>query len=262
MFPNNIDVLNDNHLISFCSISFLLHSTNQWSLDNPVMNDKSIHPRFCELVDKIGLAEVERFYKYRAKGRSLPNIILRQQEQSKREQEGLPEKVLETNNFHDKNNTRRPRQRPTRRAASKSSKKSTILLPPSKKARTSPRSSTSPTRKLSGLSKAKRVMITSTMKESTRTLLQSSLARQPQKKRSHHMNQILLPPFILESQVDGSKSLMALRHLLPDDKVEIFNRKNGRILKGDDAVLLKDLPSVLRRHAEYEPVIPPPCKTM
>ena len=94
------------------------------------------------------------------------------------------------------------------------------------------------------------------MKDYARTLLQPSLPQQEQRKAP--MTQVL-PPFILGSHAEGQeKTHEALRHLSPNSRVEIFNRKNGRILKGNDAVLVKDLQSVLRRHAEYEPIIPQP----
>ena len=211
------------------------------------MNGKSIHPRFCELLDKIAPEEVERFYKYRSRGRSLPSIILRQQEQGRREkkhdEKGQTEEV-----------SRQHPQRSTRRTSSKATQRS--ALPPSKKARISSQSNTSP-RKLGGLSKTKRVIITSSVKDYARTLLQPSLPQQEQKKAP--MTQVL-PPFILRSHAEDQEKMQheALRHLSPNSRVEIFNRKNGRILKGNDAVLVKDLQSVLRRHAEYEPIIPQP----
>ena len=47
------------------------------------------------------------------------------------------------------------------------------------------------------------------------------------------------------------------RRLPPNTKIEIFNRKTGRIMRGDDAVLLSQLPAALMDHAEYEPIVPP-----
>eukprot|EP00804_Cyclotella_cryptica_P000783 CCRYP_001050-RA/>CCRYP_001050-RA protein AED:0.03 eAED:0.03 QI:167/1/1/1/0.66/0.5/4/169/866 len=52
-----------------------------------------------------------------------------------------------------------------------------------------------------------------------------------------------------------------LRHLPLDAKIEIFNRRTGRIMRGEDAVSLKDLPAALMEHAEYEPIVPPPPNT-
>jgi hypothetical protein len=52
-----------------------------------------------------------------------------------------------------------------------------------------------------------------------------------------------------------------LRHLPPDFKIEIFNRRTGRIMRGDDAISLKDLPAALLEHAEYEPIVPPTANT-
>jgi len=48
-----------------------------------------------------------------------------------------------------------------------------------------------------------------------------------------------------------------LRSLPPHTKIEIFNRRTGKIMRGDHAIPLSDLPAALMDHAEYEPVIPP-----
>jgi hypothetical protein len=50
----------------------------------------------------------------------------------------------------------------------------------------------------------------------------------------------------------------SLRHLNPDTKIEIFNRRTGMVMSGNDAICVKDLPEALLDHAEYEPIIPPP----
>eukprot|EP00956_Cyclotella_meneghiniana_P001846 scaffold2028_cov74-Cyclotella_meneghiniana.AAC.6 len=47
-----------------------------------------------------------------------------------------------------------------------------------------------------------------------------------------------------------------LRHLSPETFVEIFNRRTGRVMRGDEAIALKDLPAALLDHAEYEPIVP------
>ena len=67
-------------------------------------------------------------------------------------------------------------------------------------------------------------------------------------------------PVTLHQETVGSKVnllLSGVSHLPADTKIEIFNRKTGRIMRGDEAVLLKDLPAVLLDHAEYEPIVPP-----
>ncbi|KAL3808866.1 hypothetical protein ACHAXA_004153 [Cyclostephanos tholiformis] len=62
----------------------------------------------------------------------------------------------------------------------------------------------------------------------------------------------LLDPILLQ----GIPAI--LHHLPPDTKIDIFNRRTGKIMKGEDAILLKDLSNELMAHAEYEPIIPPP----
>jgi hypothetical protein len=67
------------------------------------------------------------------------------------------------------------------------------------------------------------------------------------------------PVTLHQETVGGKVSLLlsGVSHLPSDTKIEIFNRKTGRIMRGDEAVLLKDLPAVLLDHAEYEPIVPP-----
>ncbi|KAL3778272.1 hypothetical protein ACHAW5_010143 [Stephanodiscus triporus] len=61
----------------------------------------------------------------------------------------------------------------------------------------------------------------------------------------------LLDPILLQD-IPAS-----LHHLPADTKIEIFNRKTGKIMRGQDAILLKDLGKELMDHAEYEPIVPP-----
>ena len=79
----------------------------------------------------------------------------------------------------------------------------------------------------------------------------------------------MLNPVLLQSSVeqkegdDGEHQLQmqlvpaGLRHLPPDTKIEIFNRRTGKIMKGNDAISMKNLPRELLEHAEYEPIVPP-----
>jgi len=68
------------------------------------------------------------------------------------------------------------------------------------------------------------------------------------------------PLILLPKKMGGKMDLLlsGMSHLPPDTKIEVFNRKTGRVMRGDDAIPLKDLPAALLDHAEYEPVIPPP----
>ena len=49
----------------------------------------------------------------------------------------------------------------------------------------------------------------------------------------------------------------SLHHLPPDTEIEIFNRKTGKVMRGKDAILLKNLTKELMAHSEYEPIVPP-----
>ena len=74
-----------------------------------------------------------------------------------------------------------------------------------------------------------------------------------------------LPPVVLpSSSVDNDTAVVpsvpkAVRHLPLEGKVDIFDRKTGRVLSGQSAVSVRDLASILRTHASYEPIVPPPA---
>jgi hypothetical protein len=51
-----------------------------------------------------------------------------------------------------------------------------------------------------------------------------------------------------------------LRQLPLDTKIEIFNRRTGRVMRGEEAIVLSDLPAALMDHAEYEPIVPSSTK--
>ena len=64
-------------------------------------------------------------------------------------------------------------------------------------------------------------------------------------------NELALDPILLQQLPKG------LRSLPSNTKIEVFNRRTGKIMKGNKAILLKDLPRELIDHAEYEPIVPP-----
>lgn len=65
----------------------------------------------------------------------------------------------------------------------------------------------------------------------------------------------VLPPILIEACGEGLTPGM-LRSLSSSTKIDIFDRKTGRIMKGEDGITIKDLTQALRNHAEYEPIIP------
>lgn len=62
------------------------------------------------------------------------------------------------------------------------------------------------------------------------------------------------------AQPSSNMSLMSvpeeLRHLPPDTMIDIYDRRTCKVMRGDNAIALSDLPSALMEHAEYEPIIP------
>jgi len=70
----------------------------------------------------------------------------------------------------------------------------------------------------------------------------------------------LLPPILLRRAKDGYCTTMPkfLHHLVSSNgRVEIFNRKTGKIMKGEQSVPVKNLVNELQAHSEYEPIIYP-----
>lgn len=65
-----------------------------------------------------------------------------------------------------------------------------------------------------------------------------------------------LPPIVLETR-NPNKVPPSLRRFNPNTRVDIFNRKTGKIMSGEDAICIRDLPEALLLHAEYEPIVPP-----
>uniref|UniRef100_A0A7S4J7W1 KOW domain-containing protein n=1 Tax=Odontella aurita TaxID=265563 RepID=A0A7S4J7W1_9STRA len=67
-----------------------------------------------------------------------------------------------------------------------------------------------------------------------------------------------MPPVLLHPDDDVDAIPAALRHLRPDDRVDVFDRTTGKIQTGSEAVRVRDLPRVLRGNAALEPIVPPP----
>ena len=208
------------------------------------MKGEKIHPRFCELVDEITTSESANYYKY-----NLPSIILRQQ--------GRKPKPSGTFENHSVVTNKRVSKRPHKRTPEKASK--SIQQTSGKKRKATQRAKRDSPRKLLKSPRFKRVMITSTMKESFRTLLQPIISGDLKQKRAKID---VLPPFTLEPQTRDHNISEALCHLPYDLKLDIFDRKNGRILTGKDAISVQDLPKVLKLNTEYEPIIPPPSNIL
>jgi BRK domain len=85
--------------------------------------------------------------------------------------------------------------------------------------------------------------------------LKPSNLRETQRKRPQVD---MLPPISIEAVGRVDDLPHGLSHLHSTTRVKIFDRKTGKILEGDDAVQVQHLPGLLQRHAEYEPIIPPP----
>jgi len=62
-----------------------------------------------------------------------------------------------------------------------------------------------------------------------------------------------------EKEDDDGIIPKSLKHLSPTHKIDLFHRRTGKILSGDNAIMMKDLSKFLRDSGshEYEPMIPP-----
>ena len=95
----------------------------------------------------------------------------------------------------------------------------------------------------------------------------SALVAMPKRKTAKRIRaaaiERLLPPVLVSRSKDGyaaiPKFLQGLKS--SNGKVEIFNRKTGKILKGSQSVTLKNLAKELQAHSEYEPICPEYSKT-
>jgi hypothetical protein len=87
--------------------------------------------------------------------------------------------------------------------------------------------------------------------------------RKTDKKISGATLEKLLPPILLSRSKDGYAAIpIFLQDLKSSNgKVEIFNRKTGKILKGSQSVTLKNLAKELQAHSEYEPICPEYSRT-
>ncbi len=216
--------------------------------------DHSLSPiRIYDILTIIGSTELKSYYKHN-RSRALPDIILRQQQEQTKKRKINGGKISDDAS----------RQAKTSRETGTGSFKSRLDGNPTSSLMGKQHKTTSkPKNQASNSSrkdhkKTKKVLITSTMKESTRSLLEPSIAAHQATGKTQQTMANILHPFILDLHGGSKKLHEMLRHLPSDYRVEIFDRKNGRILKGVDSVSIHDLPFVLRRHAEYEPLIPPP----
>ena len=50
----------------------------------------------------------------------------------------------------------------------------------------------------------------------------------------------------------------ALRHIPLNEKIEVINRKTGKLMSEAEGIKMKDLPALLRMNAYLEPIVPPP----
>ena len=206
------------------------------------MKSKNIHPRFCELVDKMDQSEVELLYKNRAKNRSLPGIILRQQVKEVDQEVEIEKDPSILSKSFDGN---KKMKRPTRQAVFKSK----ILH--DQTSSNEPKQRERNTMTCKKRRKIVEVTISSTLKDDF--LHQGlTIARKMTSSKSKHLE----PALNINNLEETLKNNYVTKSLPPDNKVDVFDRKTGRVLKGDNGIPLKDLASQLSQHAEYEPLLP------
>ena len=67
----------------------------------------------------------------------------------------------------------------------------------------------------------------------------------------------VLPPIVMHG-IGNDLIRTSLSHLPPNSKISVMSRKTGKVLSGPDAILIKDLPGLLRKDASIELIVPPP----
>jgi BRK domain. len=70
--------------------------------------------------------------------------------------------------------------------------------------------------------------------------------------------QYLLPP-AMSKKTEACAAVITpdiLRLLTSKERISLFNRKTGKIMRGEDGISLKNLPRAMQNHAEYEIMLP------
>lgn len=70
------------------------------------------------------------------------------------------------------------------------------------------------------------------------------------------MQKGMLPPIVLDSSGRSDEVPEALSAFPVSMAIDIFDRKSGKVLEGQNAVKIRDLAETLRRFPEYEPIMP------
>lgn len=243
-------------------------------IDSPDLpKGQKIHSRYCEMVneeDRSNLLEI-----YSKRGCRLPNIVRDRQQENQHQmkknnsnipqQKGSPTLDSANSNIHEDDTLDiKPKSSPSDTLIESSGLKYNDVAR-KKNRRLSRVRSTSPVALPNEKEADNLIVFPCSDNRDTRVEIPSTLKiltefpppkRMRYSKKNPPPRDPILPPIIINS--DDNRVPDSLRIFPRDLKVEIYNRKTGRILKGDDAVEIRDLPSFLRENAHCEPLIPSP----
>lgn len=89
-------------------------------------------------------------------------------------------------------------------------------------------------------------------------LKKASLSPKNKNKVRRSCFQYLLPP-AMSKKTEACAAVITpdiLRLLTSKERISLFNRKTGKIMRGEDSISLKNLPRAMQNHAEYEIMLP------
>ena len=265
-----------------------IRSRGWWTVDNPNISSK-IHTSKCKLVDD-GAVDMDAIKKrYASRGSTPPAIITRQdlEEEQNAVASNMPDDESETND--DESKTNESPMPPLKRkiASTDFTGNGTRAKQRKKELGLIVCDSTSAAAETSKISN------TTQMQDENNKYQAAPKARNYV---SPVLNPILLHPRGNDSHLVGNRNKQndhlqllpaGLRHLSPgkrpdlnlikspivifcivheflklqsfleETKIKIFDRRTGKIIAGENAVLLSELSTVLMDHPEYEPIIPP-----
>jgi len=226
-----------------------------WTIDNPKLVGKKVTGKLCRLVSSMPASHVEQYEAMvgTLQGNQYGRIDL---------DDGKTNANQEIYNFNNRRGSlrkkRSKRAKPYKESYS-SAKRNKLRGHCSQ----DQASITFPFLSNDNITLTSRILSTASMHEAKN--IESNILFPSEKVSLQHRKPKHLPllrPVLLDSS-DNHKCFQpseTLRHLQPDLVIDIFNRKTGRIMRGENGIKVKELAPILRSHAEYEPLIPPPLQ--
>jgi hypothetical protein len=86
----------------------------------------------------------------------------------------------------------------------------------------------------------------------------SSFVKKSSNIRKKSSFQYLLPPLFVANTEKSSVCITPniIRQMASSERLDVFNRKTGKVMRGKDSISLKTLHSTIQNHSEYEVLLP------